>query len=98
MTETDLQKELFVFIKNSIPAHISLVDEIADLLNMSYDSVYRRIRGEKPITLNELKILCEYFHISLDQVLQFKNDTVVFYSPEIKCSINDFIENHKCHH
>jgi len=64
MAETDLQKELFVLIKNSLPPHISLVDAIADLLDISYDSVYRRIRGEKPITLNELKVLCEHFHFS----------------------------------
>ncbi len=46
MKETDLQKELFISIKNALPFHISLVDTIADLLNISYDSVYRRIRGE----------------------------------------------------
>jgi BetR domain len=90
MTDTDLQKELFVLIKNTLPSHISLVDSIADLLNISYDSVYRRIRGEKPISLNELKILCEHFHLSLDQVLQFKNESVVFDAPEINGSDPDF--------
>lgn len=92
MTETDLQKELFVSIKNSLPSHISLVDALADLLGLSYDSVYRRIRGEKPISLNELKILCEHFHLSLDQVLQYKNDTVVFNAPGINASSSDFRE------
>ena len=90
MTETDLQKELFVSIKNALPSHISLVDTLADLLNISYDSVYRRVRGEKPISLNELKTLCEHFHLSLDQVLQFKTDTVVFDAPEINGSDPDF--------
>jgi hypothetical protein len=92
MTETDLQRELFTFIKDSLPAHISLVDTLADLLNISYDSVYRRIRGEKPISLNELKILCEHFHLSLDQVLQFKGETVVFDAPEINSQGDDFTE------
>lgn len=92
MTETDLQKELFVSIKNSLPSHISLVDALADLLSLSYDSVYRRIRGEKPISLNELKILCEHFHLSLDQVLQYKNDSVVFNAPGINGSSSDFRE------
>ncbi|MEO8765934.1 MAG: helix-turn-helix domain-containing protein [Ginsengibacter sp.] len=90
MGETDLQKELFVLIKNTLPSHISLVDAIADLLDISYDSVYRRIRGEKPISLNELKILCEHFHLSLDQILQFKNESVVFNAPEINGSDPDF--------
>jgi hypothetical protein len=92
MAETDLQKELFVLIKNNLPSHISLVDAIADLLNISYDSVYRRMRGEKPITLNELRVLCEHFHLSLDRVLQFKNETVVFNAPGINGSNPDFRE------
>ncbi|MEP6615766.1 MAG: helix-turn-helix domain-containing protein [Ginsengibacter sp.] len=92
MTETDLQKELFVSIKNALPPHISLVDELADLLELSYDSVYRRIRGEKPISLNELKKLCEHFHLSLDQVLQFKTETVVFNAPGINGSAPDFLD------
>lgn len=92
MTETDLQKELFVIIKNALPSHISMVDAIGDLLNISYDSVYRRIRGEKPITLNELKILCEHFHLSLDEVLQLKSDSVVFNAPEINGADPDFKE------
>jgi hypothetical protein len=90
MAETDLQKELFILIKNTLPPHISLVDAIADLLDISYDSVYRRIRGEKPITLNELKVLCEHFHLSLDQILQLKNESVVFSAPEINGSDPDF--------
>ena len=92
MTETDLQKELFLSIKKTLPSHISLVDALADLLDLSYDSVYRRIRGEKPISLNELKVLCEHFHISLDQILQFKSNTVVFDAPDINASNPDFRE------
>ena len=52
--------------------------------------MYRRIRGEKPITLNELKVLCEHFHLSLDQILQLKNESVVFDAPEINGSDPDF--------
>lgn len=90
MAEADLQKELFVLIKNTLPSHISLVDAISDLLKISYDSVYRRIRGEKPVSLNELKILCEHFQLSLDQILQVKNESVVFNAPEINGSDPDF--------
>lgn len=90
MPSADLQKELFVLIKNTLPGHISLVDTLAELLDISYDSVYRRIRGEKPISLNELKLLCEHFHLSLDQVLQIETDSVVFHAPEINESYTDF--------
>src|SRR5215831_886946 len=79
---TDLQQQLFSFIRNSQP-HISLADELCDLLDISHDSAYRRIRGEKPLTLSELKIVCEKYQIALDQVLQLNNDTVVFRSNDI---------------
>lgn len=94
MTETNLQKELFNYIKNSLPNHILMADAIADLLDISYDSVYRRIRGEKPISLDELKLLCEHFHISLDQVLQLNNEKVVFNAPGINgetISFDDYL-------
>jgi hypothetical protein len=92
MITTDLQQHLFQLIKASLPAHISMADELTELLNLSHDSVYRRIRGEKPLALNELKHICEHYHISLDQVLQLQNDTVVFQAPEINHKIIPFWE------
>jgi len=83
MQATELQQHFFSYLKSVLPPHISMVDELTDLLNISYDSVYRRIRGEKPLALNELRNICEHYHISLDQVLQLQNDTVVFKAPDI---------------
>jgi len=90
MTEINLQKELFAYIKEGLPAHISLVDTLAELLDISYDSVYRRLRGEKPITLDELKLLCEKFNLSLDQVLQLKSNKILFTDPEADHDVKDF--------
>ena len=88
MNSTDLQQVFFATLKSVVPSNISMVDEIAAILNIGYDSVYRRIRGEKPITLGELKILCDHFHISLDQVLQLNNDSVVFQAPGINNDVD----------
>jgi hypothetical protein len=92
MESTELQQAFFNNVKNSIPPHLSMVDEIADLLNLSYDSVYRRVRGEKPLTMTELKTLCEHFHISVDQVLQIKTDSVVFQAPGINDDNEEFVD------
>ncbi|MGG9964560.1 helix-turn-helix domain-containing protein [Ferruginibacter sp. SUN106] len=92
MTEPNLQKELFAYIKEGLPAHISLVDTLAELLDISYDSVYRRLRGEKPITLDELKLLCEKFNLSLDQVLQLRSNKILFTDPEADNDVKDFKE------
>jgi hypothetical protein len=78
MIETNLQKELFVSIKNALPSHISLVDEIADLLNISYDSAYRRIRGEKSLEFDEICKLCLKFNVSFDQLISLKGNTYSF--------------------
>jgi hypothetical protein len=88
MNSSDLQQVFFSNLKNVIPANISMVDEIADILDIGYDSVYRRIRGEKPITIGELKILCDRYQISLDQVLQLNNDSIVFQAPGINNDID----------
>ncbi|HVG40652.1 MAG TPA: helix-turn-helix domain-containing protein [Chitinophagaceae bacterium] len=83
MDSTELQQAFFNTVKNCIPPHVSMVDQLADLLNLSYDSVYRRIRGEKPLTMNELKKLCDHYHVSVDQVLQLQTDSIVFHAPDI---------------
>lgn len=78
-----MQQQLFRHLKESLPPHLSLVDELCQLLDLSADSVYRRIRGEKPVTLIELKQICEHYQLSLDQLLQLQNDSVLFQAPGI---------------
>jgi hypothetical protein len=54
------------------------VDEMAEDLNISNDSAYRRIRGEKPITLDEMFILCGKYKVSMDQFLHVESNAVIF--------------------
>jgi uncharacterized protein with HEPN domain len=84
------QQHFFNHLKSILPSHLSLADAMGELLHLSPDSVYRRIRGEKQLTLDELKVLCEHFHVSLDQVLQMKNNTIVFHAPEFYQDEYDF--------
>ena len=72
------QQVFFAHIKGLLPPHISFVDEVAEVLNISNDSAYRRIRGEKPIALEEIKKLCIKFKISLDQLLHLDSESIVF--------------------
>ena len=48
------QTYFFDLVKSKTPGQHSLVDEIAEILNVSNDSAYRRIRGEKILDLNEV--------------------------------------------
>jgi hypothetical protein len=58
---------------------LSLVDEVADVLQMSNDSTYRRIRGETALSLDEASILCKAHDISLDSVLQAGKNEITFH-------------------
>ena len=76
---TSVQKVFFQHVKDNLPPHLSLVDEIAELLNISNDSAYRRIRGEKEISFEEIRTLCSHFRISLDQLFHLETDAIIFW-------------------
>ncbi len=48
--QADIQLQLSNRIRDQMPGHVSLVDEVTDIFEISIDSAYRRIRGEKPIS------------------------------------------------
>jgi hypothetical protein len=78
MDNTQTQQLFFNHIKSKLPLHLSFVDEVAELLDISTDSAYRRIRGEKMIGLDEIQILCNKYQISLDELLHIQSNAVVF--------------------
>jgi hypothetical protein len=78
MDQPGVQQLFFQHIKNNLPPHLSLVDEIGERLNISNDSAYRRIRGEKPISFEEIQNLCTHYKISLDQFFHLKSDSFIF--------------------
>ena len=85
-----VQQLFFQHVKEHLPAHLSLADEVAELLDISNDSAYRRIRGEKAISFEEIRTLCSHFRISLDQLFHLENDTLLFSGKFINHSDFDF--------
>jgi len=69
---------LFRRMKELLPPHISVVDSVAEILHISSDSAYRRIRGETPLVLDEAREICNYFKLSLDQVLNVQGGATLF--------------------
>ena len=78
MPTDQAQDFLFQRISEMLPPHITMVDAISDILHVSSDSAYRRIRGDTPLVLNEARILCNHFNLSLDQLLNVKTGSVLF--------------------
>jgi hypothetical protein len=74
----DIQKTLFEQIRQRLPAHTSFVHEISELLDISYDSAYRRIRGEKTLDIVDLQKLAQKYNISIDGLLQVGGHRVLF--------------------
>jgi hypothetical protein len=73
-----LQVQLFQHLKNKISPATSLVDEIATLLTISTDSAYRRIKGEKPVSFEELYTLSSHYGFSIDGLFNTKTDVISF--------------------
>lgn len=92
MDTNGLQQQLFSNLKDNLPPHLSLVDELCELLDLSADSVYRRIRGEKPLTLQELKVICARYNLSVDKLLQLENESVLFDAPGMSGETGEFVE------
>jgi len=67
------QIRLFEAIKRKISDRQRLADVIEELLGISSDSAYRRIRGETELTFSELKKICDKFNLSLDEILNYKS-------------------------
>lgn len=77
-SKTPLQQLLFQQIKSLLPSNLSLVDVIAELLSLSNDSAYRRIRSETPLTIDETAILISHFKLSLDQLCKKDVESFLF--------------------
>jgi hypothetical protein len=75
---SSIQDSIFQQIKSRLPKDHTFVHEIAEILNISYDSAYRRIRGEKALSFEELYELCTRFGISVDTLFNVRSNNVVF--------------------
>jgi hypothetical protein len=63
-----LQINLFQKIREVLPPNASLVNEVSEILNITTDSAYRRIRGEKALIMEELFILSTNYNVSIDDI------------------------------
>ena len=90
--ENDIQQELFRVVRTKIPDHLSAADEIAKILAISADSVYRRMRGEKPVSLEEVSKLCSHYQVSIDQLMNIQNNAFLFYGKNVNAKNFSFDE------
>ncbi len=73
-----IQAKLFELIKHSLREDEFMRLVVSDLLSLSTDEVYRRIRQETLLTIEELRKLCIHFDISFDSLMEMKAGSAVF--------------------
>lgn len=64
-------------IRNKVPDTISFADDLAEILNISRDSAYRRIRGETVLSLDEVKKLYDQYGLSIDAIVSPDSNMVL---------------------
>ncbi len=89
-TPHDVQNAFFERIRMKLNSNLSLVNEIADVLRMSNDSAYRRLRGETALSLNEAFVLANHFQIALEEIAPVKSDAVLFGRSTFRDQPEDF--------
>lgn len=63
--ENPYQLDFVQRLKDLLPDHLSLADQLSDILNISADSAYRRIRGETAMSIDEAITLCNHYKIPI---------------------------------
>jgi transcriptional regulator with XRE-family HTH domain len=82
-------------IRNKLSDNISLADELAELLNISRDSAYRRIRGETVLSLDDVKKLYDKYRISIDAIVSPQSNMVLInhHPVDFEYSLRDWIKS-----
>lgn len=92
MTERKFQLAFVELLKNSIPSHLNLAEELSSRMSMSLDSVYRRLRCETDFSLEETMSISAQFNISITHLLTAESNLVTFRANSLNKETNTFAE------
>lgn len=56
-------------IREKLPANTNIANFLINMLHLSKEAVYRRLRGEVPFTLDEVAVMAQTLGISVDNIL-----------------------------
>ncbi|MBX2889502.1 MAG: hypothetical protein KF734_01120 [Saprospiraceae bacterium] len=75
-TQPSLSQHLFEAVRLSRPSEKNIAKLLATVLNLSESAVYKKLKGENVLTLEEAATLAQFFQISLDNFLLPTNAAV----------------------
>ncbi len=85
-----LQSAFLQKLKEVLPPNLALAEEIADVLGISTDSAYRRIRCETDLSIDEVYKITKKYSLSLDGVFSNLGDTVTFTYTKLTDNADNF--------
>lgn len=88
------QESFLKAIRSKILKSISLIDEIAAVLEISYDASHRRISGKSKFSIDETINLANHFNISLDNLFLKEEKVIVEKTIEIE-TLKDMLQYFK---
>ncbi len=91
MTEKLNYQEKFVSkLKSIVASNLNLAEELADLLNISNDSVYRRLRGQSAFTIDEVGKISEKYDLPMESIFSTSKEHVSFNFNPLYAQTNNF--------
>ncbi len=88
--DTHIQKQFIALLKNVTPSHLSLAEELSELLETSLDSIYRRLRCQTELTLSETFSICKHFDLPLESLSEINSEIVAFKTNKLSSDTESF--------
>ncbi|MBL7804262.1 MAG: hypothetical protein JNL02_11040 [Saprospiraceae bacterium] len=92
MPEASLQQKIFDLILSRYARRADAVSALCALLDTTKDPVYRRLRGDTPLTPDELALLARHYHLSLDAVVYGQGDNLLCNFNAFSQQVRDFAD------
>lgn len=80
----DNQEVLLKAIRHKLDKKISVIDEIAEVLAISYDAAHRRVSRKSKFSIEETIALCRHYGLSMDALFAGSRKVIVEKTAEIK--------------
>lgn len=87
---TPLQKKLLDKILDRYEKKAEAVDELAKLLNVGKDAIYRRLRNDTELKPDEISLLAQHFNLSIDTLIFEQSDSVFFSYNQFSTQVKSF--------
>ncbi|WP_369048815.1 hypothetical protein [Tenacibaculum sp. UWU-22] len=88
-----IEDQLFNYIKQKTPKKTSLIEELSDVLDISYDAAYRRINNKTALSFEDALKLIRHYKIPIYNLYDFIKNESIFVNKNTQEDIEIYFEN-----